>query len=390
VTVDEIVTMVNIALDVLDVVDCLMGDANGDGEITIEEIITAVFNALNDCPAPPPTPTATATATVGPVTDVAERASSAAVILARSLPSIPAMLSSLTQLAGGGGGGNGSGGVETPCSGGGTRDLTCTQTIPTSPPRNYSLAFGGCVLPAAGGGTVSLQGTANGQSTQSGVLAICSVPPLSLSSFTTDGLMVTARNAQSMITLSAGFDISGSVAVTPDLVSNCRVAALDLILSGAATVETPARNVRLDLNSTQIRIEVQQFSSACVPVRYRMTLNGAARFTDQTSGQVFEGGFSNFVLTSDTTGANELISLAGTVSSPCLGGAVTYSTAANLEFVSAAACPIAGTMLAVAGPATDRIVYTAGGGVQIDLGNNGSIDEAHPGCLDLSPCTSAP
>ncbi len=49
VTVDEIVTMVNIALGNAAVSACTAGDANADGSITVDEILRAVFNALNGC-----------------------------------------------------------------------------------------------------------------------------------------------------------------------------------------------------------------------------------------------------------------------------------------------------------------------------------------------------
>ncbi len=50
VTVDEILTMVNIALGNTPAMDCLAGDANFDGQITVDEILAAVNNALNGCP----------------------------------------------------------------------------------------------------------------------------------------------------------------------------------------------------------------------------------------------------------------------------------------------------------------------------------------------------
>lgn len=50
VTVDELITMVNISLENLPVTNCPAGDANGDGSITINEIIAAVNNSLNSCP----------------------------------------------------------------------------------------------------------------------------------------------------------------------------------------------------------------------------------------------------------------------------------------------------------------------------------------------------
>jgi hypothetical protein len=52
VAVNELVTLVNIALGSAEVATCLAGDANGDGAITIDEILTAVNNALNGCPVP--------------------------------------------------------------------------------------------------------------------------------------------------------------------------------------------------------------------------------------------------------------------------------------------------------------------------------------------------
>jgi hypothetical protein len=50
VTIDDILTVVNIALGNVPLDDCLLGDANRDGQITVDEILTAVTNALNGCP----------------------------------------------------------------------------------------------------------------------------------------------------------------------------------------------------------------------------------------------------------------------------------------------------------------------------------------------------
>ncbi|MGD9765682.1 MAG: choice-of-anchor Q domain-containing protein [Candidatus Binatia bacterium] len=50
VTVDEIVLMINIALNLLPASACLSGDADQSGTITVDEIITAIDNALNGCP----------------------------------------------------------------------------------------------------------------------------------------------------------------------------------------------------------------------------------------------------------------------------------------------------------------------------------------------------
>ncbi len=50
VTIDELITLVNIALGA-PLASCPAGDGNGDGEVTIEELVSAVGNALDGCPA---------------------------------------------------------------------------------------------------------------------------------------------------------------------------------------------------------------------------------------------------------------------------------------------------------------------------------------------------
>jgi photosystem II stability/assembly factor-like uncharacterized protein len=57
VTIDEIITMINIALGTGSMPECGSGDTNHDNQVSIDEILTAVNAALNGCPAPPmPTP----------------------------------------------------------------------------------------------------------------------------------------------------------------------------------------------------------------------------------------------------------------------------------------------------------------------------------------------
>jgi hypothetical protein len=45
--------MVNIALGNASLDSCRAGDANGDEQITVDEILVAVDNALNGCPLTP-------------------------------------------------------------------------------------------------------------------------------------------------------------------------------------------------------------------------------------------------------------------------------------------------------------------------------------------------
>jgi len=66
VSVNEILTMIDVALGNASVSACGDGDANGDSQITIDEILAAVNNTLSGCPSLPtstPTDTAIASAT---------------------------------------------------------------------------------------------------------------------------------------------------------------------------------------------------------------------------------------------------------------------------------------------------------------------------------------
>jgi hypothetical protein len=49
VTIDDIVILVNIALEQQPPDACPFGDVNHDGAITVDEILKAVNNALNGC-----------------------------------------------------------------------------------------------------------------------------------------------------------------------------------------------------------------------------------------------------------------------------------------------------------------------------------------------------
>ncbi len=49
VTVDELLTMVNVALGNANVSSCQAGDPKHDGQITVDEILRAMNNALNGC-----------------------------------------------------------------------------------------------------------------------------------------------------------------------------------------------------------------------------------------------------------------------------------------------------------------------------------------------------
>lgn len=77
VTVNEVITGVNIALGSLRLSDCLEFDANGDEQVTVNDIVVAVGNVLNGClPTATATPTPTATQPVPTATPTTSNSAS--------------------------------------------------------------------------------------------------------------------------------------------------------------------------------------------------------------------------------------------------------------------------------------------------------------------------
>jgi hypothetical protein len=50
VTIDELILGVRIALEMSDLSDCPEFDADGSEEVTVDELVEAVNNALSGCP----------------------------------------------------------------------------------------------------------------------------------------------------------------------------------------------------------------------------------------------------------------------------------------------------------------------------------------------------
>lgn len=366
VTVNELITMVSIALEDKGTVRCVAGDANGDGHITVDEIVTAVNNALVGCP--------------GSGGAIARRAAGTTVGLSQGLRALPLMLSSITQLAGGGAAaaefGDGGTAAVQACSVDGTRDFQCTQTIPTTSPRSYTLGFNNCILNTAGGGTLTLQGTITAQSTETGV---CGLPPLALSTLTVDNVHVIGKNAAAVTTLDAQFNnLTGSLTVTPNPLSACKVSSITMMVNGMVDIQSGSLSEMLTFTNTSIKVDVTQFSQSCVPVVYQMMLDGNASLDVNSLGTVLSGMFTDFVFGDDTTSGNDLVTVDGQLSSTCLGTTIMFSTPTALTIQPGMVCPTAGAVLV----GSDLLKYTASGGIDIDLGNNLSVDQMITTCLD--------
>lgn len=150
---------------------------------------------------------------------------------------------------------------------------------------------------------------------------------------------------------------------------------------------------------TQV-ITVAAYDPDCItPTDLTLTENGEIQFTDHldatnnTSMKV-----SGLVLHSiiSTNTANQKIlttSMSGsmTVTSPCFTGSITFATVENIVEVldplteEADGCPIAGKLV-ISGSVVGTVTYTSTGGVQIDNGSDGTVDQAFESCDDADVC----
>ncbi|MFI5398487.1 MAG: hypothetical protein ACHQ9S_23390 [Candidatus Binatia bacterium] len=432
VTVDEILTMVNIALGNAPLADCEAGDANSDHKITVDEILAAVNYALSGCPAQPsptatnhvvptntpqagtptatagavtPTPTKTgqvatptgspgATPTGGP--SAAPRSAGEIESTTKALMVLPNLLSALFGHFPGAGAsltlaptpGTRSPAIQvlnlpfTCPSGDGT--LKCDQNIVVFPPSfgppTYTVTLTSCQVAGVAGTTLTFNGTltAVGQAGD-----VCGTIPTSATVSTPSLTMQSQSAAGSTTTTFSGFSAVVSLSNSGSA-GSCLYDTVDFQPTGSISVATtgpPATSTQLTFNTgSDVSITVYQYGAQCVPQIYNVELTGAVTLVTDTHS--FQATYTTFDLYDDTTKApgQDTVDISGTVNSPCFGGAVDLSTFNSLS-LTGGACPIAGDIEVAANGNTDLVSFVSGG-VNIDLGYDGTVDQHFTSCLD--------
>jgi hypothetical protein len=143
-----------------------------------------------------------------------------------------------------------------------------------------------------------------------------------------------------------------------------------------------------------------KFTETCLEtatgiVSTEMVLNGAIAFTDNLDAVNSETAkFSNFTVTFSPTTVNgvkgeaEVYSGSISITTNCLVETTfTISTVVSIFYPDGDVdCPTAGKLLVTGGGVTSAVTFTASGGVQIDEGNNGTIDKTFAHCDDADAC----
>ncbi|MFQ5780450.1 MAG: hypothetical protein ACE5HN_06640 [Nitrospiria bacterium] len=145
--------------------------------------------------------------------------------------------------------------------------------------------------------------------------------------------------------------------------------------------------------ATDLRITVtESMDTACVGTGVTIVLNGGASFDDvlnPTGNDNYSATFTNFTLTLTEVAGGESVTMNGqiAITSTCVNGTVTVSTVAPLFFPTGMNCPTAGEILVTGeGSTTTAVTYTSTGGIDIDEGNDGTVEKQYLSCEGADVC----
>lgn len=378
VTVDELLAMVNVALDADPVARCPQGDANQDGRITIDEILKAVNAALIGCPLQGASAVEAATGVESSTRDSVE------------------MLDIIDfGPVGGGAGGSASRSTHMAARG-------AVVALPTECPNGGTFAISSC---AVNQGVSVLTGTfsacrrvitqtrtvvvRNGKLRQTVADAdFCGTTTLSsqvavsveLSNFTFIITDASGETTARIVALTESFDPSGQGCAGPN--GNKSVGgALDVVAKSGTDVSYTYRRFTL---ATESVIE-----PAGGPCQTRDTVNGTLDVDDRANRRSFSASLRDFAITSQQLDNTLSVSETGGLTVDCLG-TVQFATPEPLRFTGQGSCPVAGMLEVMLPNAPSGSVQFTPNGLTFDFNRDGRPDKSLTSCLDrgLTQCST--
>jgi hypothetical protein len=374
VLVDELLIGVGIALESGSPETCMAADADGSGQVEINELVEAVGNLVVGCAGVStrtptitgqPTPTPTSTPITSPTVPDAARfagATTAVVNAIGVLPNVIAAIATGIELGGAVAGVDDDGGIgAAACPGGGT----ATRTGTIVPGFNLNVQLMTCRVPTVDGFV-----TFDGSIVQSGGAI---------------NVNVTAQfeDAIGMPTVTVDAMFTATVSGIPSLGGPCRITSLTITIANGGTITTTTasgQSASATFQNTSVTVSnlVSGSTSSCVLVSYRLTFNGNAALV-AADAEPIQVTFNMLRMDVDDSGDPALFTLSGGITSSCFGGAVTVSTEQSLAVLDGELCPRAGAITA----GTSRIFYRSNQNVEIDADGDGSVDPpTYPDCLD--------
>jgi len=365
VTVDELLTMVNIALGNGTADLCPFGDANADAHITIDEILSAVNNALSGCHAGAlATPTATAGSSSTPGAAV-RLVAGESVLVVDAMSVIPQVIAALVN---------------------GVQSGTSAAFVPAVAMTTSHCLSGGTVTRLGSFPFISIGLVSCGVPTSDGTAVYTGTIGISLTAVSME-LSMQFLNHMNQIISSSDANITG-VLTTPVFGGDCFLTALNFtVTSGNVDTLAPdATTVGLSFQGTTVAIDDVTFTGSCVPEEYTLTFQGPAVLLTPT-GTPLDVALTSLALHVDAHSDPTVLDLSGGISSACFGGEVMLDTIESLNIASGAICPTRGDVTVKGIDATvpfgnAEVFFRSTGAVDIDSNGDGLVDDTAPNCLD--------
>jgi len=375
VTVEELITMVNIALETAPVMTCRAGDVDGNQTITVDEIVLAVGNALEACVAASPdlekaagvvhsTLVGLATLLTGiPVVEPDSAVLSGAAIRGRAarraMRFVPAAL-------------GGSGATVEPCDNGGTANVSCRVSGGNS---TLSATFSNCRMPE-NTGIGTLNGSLVSVVTTPSVCSTGEIPYNVLISSTFTNFTETIADGGTFV---ASLSLPSFTQILDAQRPGCAGANGTLTLNGTFAVVIPDANVDLFGMVHTLTTPANSSGEPCVAT---VTATGSVDLTDRGNSRSFTASFAQTHATLQE-GANDsfLASLDGSMTADCVGS-ITVTTE-TLVALPSASCAVDGSVVVgLQDGAHGRIAFTAAGGLAFDYDGDGRPDGVVAECHD--------
>jgi hypothetical protein len=328
VTIDELITGVSIVLGPTPIAECAVLDTDGTGQVDVSRLIMAVNNALGSCPA-----------------GVGDAAIGTVVAMTRAVASTSSFALGLTAAV------NAS--VNTSpagiCPQGGTNAQTCQDL---------------------GGGRVSLPLSLSdcGFATADGVVRLDGTVTLSGKGYCPGTLLPSAIDVDFVLTATLGepaapvkisqYALHGALGGIVFGSAPCAIAGGRITVSGSATDEIPGRGSgTVQMHAARLTLLFSEFSPKCEPAVSTIRLDGSVSVEDAfgTEPFAFDAVLGNFgvVQRADATGGTSA-EVSGAVNAACTGGQIDVATSVPLRTSSGEPCATAGRSWSIARAARSR------------------------------------
>lgn len=375
VAINELILAVRIALGDAAVGDCAAVDRDNNGDVNISELVAAVTRALQGCTG-----------------DIDE---SALVASARIAVEPLIRVYDLGGAASGGGGGGGSAGraqVGRPAGSSGCETFNCTLFGAFTGTEEfccfggeYRITWDNCVFDDQFGIVVSREGSFT---LRSGDPSLCTgaVPPgasfeaiddLFFSAEDSDGnfAAVSSDVSESFTAQSAGCTDEFGLGLFGDGTRFLNGERQDIVGDGFGNFS----NVATDYDSLRIDVVSAVAPEGCA---VGVAVNGGLTSNDFAAGTAFDATFEDFRIVQVPSGNALNLDISGTIGTDCIGD-VSLVTTDPLRLVPGDVCISGGRIEAELDQGTVAVTYTASGGLDLDFGIDGSVDQSFSTCQEL-------